>query len=213
MSDTDEGPSAERLVFFTDAVVAIAITLLILPLVDLVPEVAAEHAPASEVVTGHFDQIGSFLLSFTVISRLWSLHHRLFGVVKYYRRSLVLWNMGWLLTIVLLPFPTEMIGAFDHDRFVGGFYTTTILAGVVCQTMMVLILRAHPELMSRPARSLDRTLFTTAASAGALVVALALALLVPDLQYYSLLLLLLVPLIDRFRHSGRPEAETKAVGT
>jgi uncharacterized membrane protein len=209
--DTDEDPSAERLLFFTDAVVAIAITLLVLPLVELVPEVAAQHAAASEVITGHRNEIGSFLLSFAVIARFWSVHHRLFGGVERYRPSLVRWNLAWLLTIVLLPFPTEMIGAFGNDRFVGSFYVATILAGNICQTAMVFILRRHPELMSDPGRDLEWIFLASAATACVLFFALGLGLLVPRLQYYSLLLIYLVPVLARIRRAREARAKPPAV--
>ncbi|GAA2614675.1 TMEM175 family protein [Streptomyces axinellae] len=112
------GVSGERLVLFTDAVTAISITLLILPLVDLVPEAASAHEGASEVITGHLDQIWSFLLSFAVVANIWQEHHRTFSTVNKATRSLTVWNMGWLLSVVVLPLPTEMIGTFGRDRFV-----------------------------------------------------------------------------------------------
>jgi uncharacterized membrane protein len=37
-------------------------------------------------------------------------------------------NLCWLLTIVVLPFPTEMIAGFDHDYFTPLFYIGTVLA-------------------------------------------------------------------------------------
>ncbi len=67
------------MIAFTDAAVAIALTLLVLPLVDIVPEAAHSGEPAVAVVTDNLAPIGSFLLSFAVIARFWSVHHRLFG--------------------------------------------------------------------------------------------------------------------------------------
>jgi uncharacterized membrane protein len=61
----------DRLVLFTDAVVAIAVTLLILPLVDAVTETRAENLGAVHVITDHKTQIYTFLLSFVVIARFW----------------------------------------------------------------------------------------------------------------------------------------------
>jgi uncharacterized membrane protein len=63
--------SVDRLVAFTDAVVAIAITLLVLPLADLVHEAAAKHETSWEVISKNQSQIFSFLLSFVVIARMW----------------------------------------------------------------------------------------------------------------------------------------------
>jgi uncharacterized membrane protein len=141
------GVSAERLVLFTDAVTAISITLLILPLVDLVPEAASAHEGASEVITGHLDQIWSFLLSFAVVANIWREHHRSFSSVTKLTRSLMVWNTGWLLSVVVLPLPTEMIGAFGRDRFVGAFYYSTLLAGMVCRFAMLRILKTTPALL------------------------------------------------------------------
>lgn len=206
MSESGERLSAERLLLFTDAVVAIAITLLVLPLVDLVPDVVKEHGEAQEVITGHLDEVASFLLSFAVIARLWSVHHKVFGTVAYHRRSVTTWNLAWLLTIVVLPFPTEMIGAFGDDRFVSSFYVLNILGSVLCQLAMMLILRAHPELLTDSGQSLQRSLVSTLATVCCLVLALALGLFVPSLQYYSLLLLLLTGPVERIARPRAPRA-------
>ncbi|MFD7920973.1 TMEM175 family protein [Streptomyces sp. NPDC059740] len=198
------GVSGERLVLFTDAVTAISITLLILPLVDLVPEVASAHERASEVITGHLDQVWSFLLSFVVIANIWREHHRAFSTVRTATRSLTVWNMGWLLSVVVLPLPTEMIGAFGGDRFVAAFYYAVLLAGMVCRLAMLHILKNNPgmveadgtETRARTARLYSDSWINVIA----VVVAFALALAVPVLQYYTLLLLL-VP--GRLGFTGR----------
>lgn len=199
----ERGLSGERLVLFTDAVTAISITLLILPLVDLVPEAASAHEGASEVITGHLDQIWSFLLSFAVIANIWREHHRAFSSVTKLTRSLTIWNMGWLLSVVVLPLPTEMIGAFGRDRFVAAFYYATLLAGMVCRFAMLRILKTTPALLEEGGEAARRRAGEQYSESYrnvlALAVAFAIALAVPVLQYYSLLLLAVPPRLSRLR--------------
>jgi uncharacterized membrane protein len=98
--------SVERLTFFSDAVVAIAITLLALEL----------HVPAA-ITNGdfwhdaldHVDEYVGFLISFAVIGSHWFAHHRLFGYVTSLGGWLSRWNMLWLLMIVLTPFATRVL--------------------------------------------------------------------------------------------------------
>ncbi|MFE7116475.1 TMEM175 family protein [Streptomyces sp. NPDC057654] len=198
------GVSGERLVLFTDAVTAISITLLILPLVDLVPEVASAHEGASKVITGHLNQIWSFLLSFAVIANIWQEHHRTFSTVTTATRSLTMWNMGWLLSVVVLPLPTEMIGAFGLDRFVAAFYYTMLLGSMVCRMAMLKILKSNPGMVEGDGEETRRRtalLYTDSyINVIAVIVAFAIAVAVPVLQYYSLLLLVLA---GRMRFLGR----------
>src|SRR5690242_5482336 len=100
--------SFDRIVFFSDAIVAIAITLLVLPLVDSVPEEGTFKA--SDLLADDSALLLAFGLSFFVIARFWLVHHRIFTKIEGYTTPLVWANMAWLVSIVWLPFPTEMIG-------------------------------------------------------------------------------------------------------
>jgi uncharacterized membrane protein len=184
--------SPERLVFFSDAVVAIALTLLILPLVDAVQEASAEHAHSIDVIGTNQWKIFSFLLSFVVIARMWMSHHRLFEQLKAFNPALMAVNFGWLLTIVVLPFPTEMIGKFDEDRFTVALYIGTMLAADICLLAMIAMARATPEITKNGAAALDRQRLMATITTGLLAVAFVLAALVPSVGYFALLSLFLI---------------------
>jgi uncharacterized membrane protein len=186
-----EPRGAERLVFFTDAVVAIAITLLVLPLVDAVGEAVNAGQRSVEVITENLSQIFSFLLSFAVIARLWTAHHRLFDGVATATQRIVVLNMLWVLTIVVLPFPTEMVGGYGEDRFTVALYIGTILASSACLTALSVAIRG-------------RLVGGAGSSTALLVLALLLAVLVPAVQYWALLLLFLAPLVERLWRRWRP---------
>src|SRR5690625_1650731 len=100
--------SPERLAAFTDAIVAIAITLLILPLVDAASDEINEGSTFGVFFTEHFGQIGTFLISFAVIARLWVGHHRIFEHLRSYSPRVLMLTILWSLTIVIMPLPTAM---------------------------------------------------------------------------------------------------------
>ncbi len=187
----------DRLVLFTDAVVAIALTLLVLPLVEVVTESKAEGLTAREVITEHWPAIFSFLLSFVVIANFWLGHHRVFEHVRAYTTSMMRLNLVWLLAIVILPFPTEIVGTFESSRFTAGLYSGTILALSVSQTALIWMIRNHQEIENPDdpvgRRELDNSFVLT----GLTLLAFLVAALVPGVHFYALLLLLLSPVVMR----------------
>ncbi|WP_018680865.1 TMEM175 family protein [Actinokineospora enzanensis] len=104
---------AERVVLFTDAVLAIAITLLALELPIPTGETNAEllHSLAE-----HRDHYIAFGISFLVIAAYWRAHHRLFLRVDVVTPRLIACNTAWLFAQIVMPFATEIIsgdGAFE----------------------------------------------------------------------------------------------------
>jgi uncharacterized membrane protein len=120
--------AAERLTFFADAVIAIAITLLALELP--VPQGRTNHDLFRSVYEARGDYIG-FLISFYVIAINWSNHHRVFRYVTRIGGRLSLYSLLWLLMQVITPFATKVLtgeGGFQF-RFIL-YATVQALAGV-----------------------------------------------------------------------------------
>jgi uncharacterized membrane protein len=107
-----ERRAVERLVFFSDAVVAIAITLLA---IDLPVPSGATAGEFWSSAREHDGVYLSFLISFLTIAIAWSHHHDAF---KYARRTDA-WlrnaTLIWLLMIILIPFATKLLTSQGHD--------------------------------------------------------------------------------------------------
>ncbi|MBU4465788.1 MAG: DUF1211 domain-containing protein, partial [Actinobacteria bacterium] len=145
---TDDLPfaSAERVKAFTDAVVAIAMTLLILPLLDTVKEAAADGSSTLEWLQNNFSPILVFLLSFVIIANFWTSHHRLFARVESVTEFLLWITIAWMLTIVWLPVATAITGQMESDTlqrvlYIGSMTLTSVL--LLCAR---LYLARHPAL-------------------------------------------------------------------
>jgi len=145
-SEPGSSPSAERLVFFTDAIAAIALTLLILPLLEIVTGAGDEHLTFDQLVHDHLGEFGSFVLSFAVIFRLWWSHHRMFQHVETLRPALVRANVIWTFAIVMLPISTAVIIAFQPSAGSVALYGGTLILASGAMTALSLIVYRHPDL-------------------------------------------------------------------
>lgn len=188
--------------FFSDAAVAIALTLLILPLMDGVGEAAREGLDAFGYLGHNFSAVISFVLSFVIIARFWRSHHRLFSVVEREAPGLFWLNMTWLLAIVFLPVATAITGAMPSERPQLTVYIGTMLLASLSLTAMEMVAWRHPETWAEGRQVSRDSIHGSWAMVILMVVALAVALLWPTVGYWALLLLLLAHpvklLLDRF---------------
>jgi uncharacterized membrane protein len=194
----------DRLNAFSDGVVAIAITLLILPLseIDL-----PEGASAADVLSDNLSGLFAFALSFAVIGNYWSIHHSIFRPLRRHTARLIQLNLLWLACIVFLPFPTALIEDGVDDGF-ATLYIATLLATSVLTLLLAKYLADHPGLTDpEDAGDVRRHVPGSAAAATALLVALVIALFSQRLGMYALLLLVPAQLIGGRirRRSGGPE--------
>jgi uncharacterized membrane protein len=126
----EEGINFERIVFFSDAVFAIAITLLALE--TRLPEVDADALPRA--LFGLLPEIGVYALSFLIIGLYWVSHHRMFRYIVCYDDTLIWLNIFFLLCIAFLPVASGIVGHYDHP------FAVLFYCSVLCLTSLTNIL-------------------------------------------------------------------------
>ena len=136
----------ERLTFFSDAVFAIAMTLLVVE-VKLPP---LHHAGGMELGQALLDLIPNyvgFLVSFLVLGRFWLAHHEVMGLLKAGNKRLVSVNLLLLLGVAFMPFPTAVISEFVQLRVAIGFYTGWLILLGVLNRLLIRGIIASPDLL------------------------------------------------------------------
>jgi uncharacterized membrane protein len=103
----------ERLIFFSDAVIAIAITLLTVQ-ISIPGNIQA--AQLTSAILNLIPQFGIYALSFLVIGNYWVIHHRVFRNIKHYDSTLIWLNVFFLLFIAFLPVPSNVVGRFPTEQ-------------------------------------------------------------------------------------------------
>lgn len=184
---SERDPGVERIIAFSDGVVAIAITLLILPLTEID---RAEDATLGNVITDNQTALFAFGLSFAVIANYWTIHHSILQPLRRHDRRLIKLNLLWLALIVFLPFPTALIA----DGLDGGFatlYIGALLAVSILSLLLVTYLAHHPELTDGETTAESRGHLTASwFSIAALMVALVISFFSAPAGIWALLLLI-----------------------
>lgn len=123
----------ERVLFFSDAVVAIAITLLALDLKLNIPE--SQHLKFGDLLEPWKIYL-AFILSFINIAIFWKTHHQIYTYIHKMNERGMSYNLTWLFFIVTLPFSTNVLSSHFGDSPAIFLYSLNIFALSICQNLI-----------------------------------------------------------------------------
>jgi len=179
----------ERLTCFIDGVFAIAITLLVIEI--KVPELEefTDKNLLHDLSKMIFKFIG-FFISFGIIGHYWSVHHRIFGYVKKYTTTLFWVNLVYLLSVVLLPFSSGLLGEYSTHMEMNIPYTIYVINMVFTgfANCLLWIYVADPK----------RDMLTRKISKSRIKLGLYRSIIIPIVFIISLLVSFIQPTVGRF---------------
>jgi uncharacterized membrane protein len=142
MTETDdpgvEAVATSRVIFFADAVIAIAITLLVLALPLPRSTGSTTNHQLLNGLADHWDPYLAFVVSFAVIGSYWAAHRRVFRYVIRVNHRVGQLTLLWLLMMVLTPFAAKLLAGS------GGFgvrFTLYALVQIIASICLVLMSR------------------------------------------------------------------------
>jgi uncharacterized membrane protein len=189
-----EGLEFDRFVFFSDAVFAIAMTLLVVGIG--VPHVG----DLDRALDGKGDEIVSFFISFLVIGYYWIGHHRFIALLGAVETGFMIFNLAFLAAIAFMPFPTALVGIYSGHEVAIVMYCATLAAASLLMTLM--LARAQAQHLFRVAMTPEYYRFGLLASASPVVVfVLAIPIAYVDTSLALPFLIVLFPverLLDKY---------------
>jgi uncharacterized membrane protein len=125
----------DRLIFFSDGVFAIAITLLALDL--RLPPIAERSSSAlAAALAANVPRFITFFISFQVIGVFWMAHHRLYAVIARFDRGLAMLNLLFLMSIVVMPFSTSLLIEYGDLTAAAAFYSGSLVVTSVTSNLI-----------------------------------------------------------------------------
>ncbi len=134
------GRDTERLVYFSDAVFAIAVTLLVL---DIRVPTLDEGESLWIAVLDLWPKYLGYALSFAIIAINWVFHHRKFRAIERFDAGLIWINLVFLFFVALVPFPTSLLSEYAPDVAAVTLYAAIVaVLGLVSTVLWVYAHRA-----------------------------------------------------------------------
>jgi uncharacterized membrane protein len=185
----------ERLIFFSDAVFAIAITLLVIEIHVPTPGDAAAAGGYGPVLVHLLPSFAAFILSFAVIARFWMGHHAAFSQCGRFDKRLLWPNTLLLMAIAFMPFATAFLARNLGQVASAVFYNATLLVTAILSAVLIGIATA-PDMHRTDADRHEIATFPTRGWAVVIAAALSLAL-APFAPAFSQIPLAAIPLLRR----------------
>jgi len=205
----------ERVILFSDAVFAIAITLHVIEIrVPSMHDGIASEADLLRAIGQLTPKFLGFLISFVLIGMYWTRHHTLFGYVVDYTPKLLWLNLFFLLSVVLMPFSTGIFGEYSTPSTI--HYITPLAFYVLNLCYSGLMLFFLWRYVGDPANKVSDGSLTPeiarAAKTRAVVISSVFALMIPVAfinAWAARYVPLLIPLVLRLANRGKRKGKNK----
>lgn len=132
-----DGRMIARLLFFSDAVFAIVLTLLVL---ELRPPEAHTDAELLDAIIGLMPKFTAFVASFALVSVFWAGHMAITRKISAFDWPSAWFNLVFLFTIAVMPFVSGLIGEFGVFGTSWQAYCIVLIAASLAQTAFLLAL-------------------------------------------------------------------------
>jgi TMEM175 potassium channel family protein len=213
LDETDARFDVERLVFFSDAVIAIAITLLVIQLV--VPADLQTDAQLRDALIALAPGFSSFVLTFAVIGIWWAGHHRLTRALARVSGATLVLNLVLLGGIAFLPFASGVLGHHGNlPTAVMLYAATNVLIAATLVGMRVVAVRQDLLRDGANDAAFRRRTWFTLGTAAIFAISIPVAAASPILATQSWDLVLLLVLIRGWseRRPRQPVAQAGSQG-
>ena len=129
-----------RIRAFTDGVMAVAITLLVLNIE--VPDLpTGSEGKLDQELLDLLPSLGAYALSFALVGRYWVVHHRMFEDLRSFDGTLMALNLVFLALIGLVPFSSDLVDRYDQEPIAAAVFAGTLGLAALVNTIMVRYIR------------------------------------------------------------------------
>jgi uncharacterized membrane protein len=140
-----------RLEAFSDGVIAILITIMVL-------ELKIPHAPTWSALAPQLPVFLTYVLSYIYVGIYWNNHHHMFQVVERVSGAILWANLHLLFWLSLIPFATGWMGENHFAPLPTALYGCVLLAAALSYTILQLTIIRRPEAGSKLAAALGNDL-------------------------------------------------------
>jgi uncharacterized membrane protein len=138
-----------RVEAFSDGVIAIIITIMVL-------ELHAPHETTLEALIPEIPVFLSYVLSFIFVGIYWNNHHHLFHAVKTISGGVLWANLFLLFTLSLIPFVTAWMGQNHLSAVPVALYGCNLVLCALAYALLIRMLLRHEGPSSVLARAIGR---------------------------------------------------------
>ncbi|QWG12318.1 DUF1211 domain-containing protein [Bradyrhizobium sediminis] len=168
----------ERMLAFSDGVIAVAMTLLVLDIRLPPMSGSVSDSQLADALVGILPKLGMYALSFVVVGSIWLAHHQKFSYIERVDRRLMQLNLLFLMSVGLVPFVTSLVSEYSNK------VATMVYAASMMTTLLLLAATGwyaarHADLIAKTApRDIGRELILVPLlSAAVFAASIAVALL------------------------------------